>query len=82
MLPDGLRAPCMPVQRPRRSYLVELAQFHSPAYLEFLQHIAPEAQEVWALLLCAFGEGPEISSGHTDSCTLRVGRVHASLTVW
>ncbi len=25
---------------------MELAQFHSPEYLEFLQHISPEAQEV------------------------------------
>ncbi len=34
------------LQRPRRSYLVELAQFHSPEYLEFLQRISPEEQEV------------------------------------
>ena len=33
------------LQRPRRSYLVELAQFHSPEYLEFLQRISPEEQE-------------------------------------
>lgn len=34
------------MQRPRRSYLVELAQFHSPEYLEFLQRISPDEQEV------------------------------------
>jgi acetoin utilization deacetylase AcuC-like enzyme len=42
-----LTCPWVPtLQRPRRSYLVELAQFHSPEYLEFLQRISPEEQEV------------------------------------
>lgn len=45
------------LQRPRRSYLVELAQFHSPEYLEFLQRILPEEQEVYFLpSFDAFGQ--------------------------
>ena len=36
---------CVPMlQRPRRAYPSELAQFHSPDYVEFLSCITPENQ--------------------------------------
>lgn len=37
-----------PHQRPRRAYGVELAQFHSEDYVEFLQRVTPDTQGVRA----------------------------------
>ncbi len=43
-------------QRPHKAYPVELAQFHSSDYVEFLHRITPDLQEKYAteLLRCAF----------------------------
>ncbi|KAG8387524.1 hypothetical protein BUALT_Bualt02G0030000 [Buddleja alternifolia] len=34
-------------QRPHKAYPVELAQFHSPDYVEFLQRITPDTEELY-----------------------------------
>jgi hypothetical protein len=39
-----VRLPC--VQRPRKAFPVELAQFHSEDYIEFLSYISPDHTEV------------------------------------
>ncbi|KAL6575769.1 Histone deacetylase 9 [Orobanche hederae] len=38
----------MEVYRPHKAYPVELAQFHSPDYVEFLQRITPNTQQLFA----------------------------------
>ncbi|KAI3788086.1 hypothetical protein L2E82_00736 [Cichorium intybus] len=35
------------IQRPHKAYLVELAQFHSANYVEFLQRINPNTQQLF-----------------------------------
>lgn len=46
----------MEIYRPHKAYPVELAQFHSSDYVEFLHRITPDLQEKYAteLLRCAF----------------------------
>lgn len=39
--------PFLVMQRPHKAYPVELAQFHSPDYVEFLHRINPESQHLF-----------------------------------
>lgn len=41
-------------QRPRKAYPSELAQFHSPDYVEFLSRVTPENQAAHASCLGKF----------------------------
>lgn len=38
----------LPMQRPHKAYPVELAQFHSADYVEFLHRITPDTQHLFA----------------------------------
>ncbi|KAL6499748.1 Histone deacetylase 9 [Orobanche gracilis] len=44
----GSNHPMKPHSRPHKAYPVELAQFHSPDYVEFLQRITPNTQQLFA----------------------------------
>ena len=46
------------LQRPHKAYPVELAQFHSVDYVEFLARITPESQDKYAaeLIRCTLPE--------------------------
>lgn len=48
--------PYLHVQRPHKAYPVELAQFHSADYVEFLHRITPDSQHLFAneLARCAY----------------------------
>ncbi|GER57108.1 histone deacetylase [Striga asiatica] len=47
----------MEIYRPHRAYPVELAQFHSPDYVEFLQRITPNTQQLFATDMAKYSLG-------------------------
>ncbi|KAI3461314.1 hypothetical protein Pfo_017977 [Paulownia fortunei] len=49
----------MEVYRPHKAYPVELAQFHSPDYVEFLQRITPNTQELFSNEMVKYNLGED-----------------------
>jgi len=49
----------MEVYRPHKAYPVELAQFHSTDYIEFLRRITPEMQEKYSAELVRYNMGED-----------------------
>ncbi|KAG6436955.1 hypothetical protein SASPL_101862 [Salvia splendens] len=49
----------MEIYRPHKAYPVELAQFHSPDYVEFLQRISPDKQQLFANEMAKYNLGED-----------------------
>ncbi|XP_057781937.1 histone deacetylase 9 isoform X1 [Salvia miltiorrhiza] len=49
----------MEIYRPHKAYPVELAQFHSPDYVEFLQRITPDKQVLFANEMAKYNLGED-----------------------
>lgn len=65
----------MEVYRPRRAYAVELAQFHSEEYVDFLNRVTPDTQHLHQAQMQQFnlGEDCPIFDGLFEFCKIYTG---------
>jgi len=65
----------MEVYRPRRAYTVELAQFHTEEYVDFLQRVTPDTQHLHGAQMQQFnlGEDCPIFDGLFEFCKIYTG---------